>query len=286
MWLVSFTVLATACEKDDFITREEQLAIDRDLIATYLTENNIEAEELPSGVHYAIEEEGTGLTPEANQLVTIRYEQYLLDGTVINSTGPDSSVTFNISSALPGVQQSLLLLKEGGKGIFLIPSNLAFGTSSSDLIPPNSIFRFDLELVEVVTQEEQQERQQAADIAIITDYIANNEIENVDSTESGIYYFFEEEGEGDRPTASSAVTVRYTGYLLNGQVFDQTPGETTRTFPLSGVIPGWTEALQLFQRGSKGTILLPSAMAYGSTGTNGIPPNTVLAFDIELVDFE
>ncbi|MEM1324864.1 MAG: FKBP-type peptidyl-prolyl cis-trans isomerase [Bacteroidota bacterium] len=282
MGLAVVAILATGCEKDQFITTEEQIEIDAALIDDYLMNNGIDAQESPSRIRYVIETPGTGATPTANQQVTIRYEQYLLDGTYINGTDADSSVTFNISTALLGVQQSLVLLKEGGKGTFIIPSYLSFGTNSSDVIPANAIFRFEIELLEVVTEA----KQLAKDVELITDYLADNEVQDIDSTASGIYYFFEDETEGDKPTANSTVTVRYRGYFLNGDTFDETQGEATATFSLNGVIPGWKEALQLFPKGSRGTFLLPSVMAYGPSGNGTIPPNTVLAFDVELVDFE
>ena len=104
-------------------------------------------------------------------------------------------------------------------------------------------------------------------------------------TATGLYYIIEEEGTGGHPSASSNVTVRYKGYLLDGTVFDETSGSATATFTLGNLIPGWKEGIPLLQKGGKGKFFLPSKLAYGRGGSGSIPPNTPIAFDIELVNF-
>ncbi|MEM0993666.1 MAG: FKBP-type peptidyl-prolyl cis-trans isomerase [Bacteroidota bacterium] len=279
-FIVLFTSLAifSSCMRDDgFLTVEEQFEIDTQLIEEYLAANNLTAQATNSGLHYILEREGTGETPVANQIVRIGFRQTLLNGTPI---AEDSSITFNISTAILGLQESLTILKEGGKGTFILPSYMAFGTSSSDVIPPNSVIIFELEFFEIITPE----RQLAIDVETIEGYLEENNI-TADSTASGIFYFFEEEGTGENPARGATVTVKYKGYFLDGTVFDETENDETATFPLNNVIQGWQEGIPLFKKGGKGTLLIPSALAYGVNGRGDIPPNTVLAFDIELVDF-
>ncbi len=79
--------------------------------------------------------------------------------------------------------------------------------------------------------------------------------------------------------------VKYKGYLTDGTVFDQTTGSLSATFSLSGLIEGWQEGIPLLKKGGKGTFFLPSALGYGPSGAGSIPPNTVLIFEIELLDF-
>ena len=108
----------------------------------------------------------------------------------------------------------------------------------------------------------------------------------VDSTASGIYYVHTVLGSGAAfPSATSDVTVRYKGYFLNGEIFDQTDGTSTATFNLSQLIAGWREGIRLMKKGGKTTMLIPSGLAYGTEGQGSIPGNTPLAFDIELVNF-
>jgi FKBP-type peptidyl-prolyl cis-trans isomerase len=80
--------------------------------------------------------------------------------------------------------------------------------------------------------------------------------------------------------------VKYKGYLTNNQVFDETVGNNSIEFSLSGLIPGWQIGIPLLQRGGKGVFYLPSALGYGSRYAGTIPPNSVLIFDIELLNFD
>ncbi|MCH5231228.1 MAG: FKBP-type peptidyl-prolyl cis-trans isomerase [Muribaculaceae bacterium] len=114
---------------------------------------------------------------------------------------------------------------------------------------------------------------------------ANLKNPGVHVTDSGLQYVVEKEGEGKQPTATSEVTVHYTGKLIDGTVFDSSinRGEPT-TFPLNRVIPGWTEGLQLMKEGGKYTFFIPSDLAYGPNGIpNVIPPHSTLIFDVELI---
>jgi FKBP-type peptidyl-prolyl cis-trans isomerase FklB len=103
---------------------------------------------------------------------------------------------------------------------------------------------------------------------------------------SGLQYKVLVEGKGKKPKASSTVTTQYSGKLLDGTEFDSSykRGEAA-TFPVSGVIKGWTEALQLMSEGSKWELYIPPDLAYGPAGTGGgaIPPNATLIFQVELI---
>lgn len=108
-------------------------------------------------------------------------------------------------------------------------------------------------------------------------------------TESGLGYEILAEGEGDdKPAANSLVTVHYAGRLTDGTEFDSSYRRgRPATFPLDQVIPGWTEGLQLMSRGAKFRFTLPPELGYGARGAPpAIPPNAVLEFDVELIDFE
>lgn len=115
---------------------------------------------------------------------------------------------------------------------------------------------------------------------------ANKGKPGVKTTASGLQYQVVSEGKGPKPTANDTVRVHYTGTLLDGTKFDSSvdrgqPAE----FPLSGVIPGWTEGLQLMPVGSKFKFWIPANLAYGEQGTPGpIGPNQTLVFDVELLE--
>jgi FKBP-type peptidyl-prolyl cis-trans isomerase FkpA len=126
--------------------------------------------------------------------------------------------------------------------------------------------------------------QLATDIALIKQYLADRSLTAIE-TESGLHYIITTEGSGNHPTLASNVEARYKGYFLDGRIFDQTMGSATAEFPLSAVILGWQEGIPKFKKGGAGVLLIPSRLAYGPGGRPGIPGNTVLIFDIELVDF-
>lgn len=119
-------------------------------------------------------------------------------------------------------------------------------------------------------------------------FLADNKAkEGVKVTDSGLQYKVNSEGTGAKPAADSTVKVHYTGKLIDGTVFDSSVerGEPAQ-FSLAGVIPGWTEGLQLMTVGSKYTLFLPASLAYGDNGTpdGSIGPNQALIFDVELLD--
>jgi len=104
------------------------------------------------------------------------------------------------------------------------------------------------------------------------------------TTASGLQYQVIKEGTGAKPTASDQVEVNYEGKMLDGTVFDSSIARgQPATFPLAGVIAGWTEGLQLMKEGGKYRFFIPSKLAYGETGAQTIPPNSVLIFDVDLI---
>ncbi|MEM7145128.1 MAG: FKBP-type peptidyl-prolyl cis-trans isomerase [Verrucomicrobiota bacterium] len=114
----------------------------------------------------------------------------------------------------------------------------------------------------------------------------NAKKDGVTTTESGLQYEVIEAGDGAKPTAADTVKVHYHGTLIDGTVFDSSVerGEPT-TFPLGGVIPGWTEGLQLMPVGSKYRLYVPSDLAYGERSPSPkIGPNSTLIFDVELLE--
>lgn len=119
-------------------------------------------------------------------------------------------------------------------------------------------------------------------------YLERNKAkEGVKVTESGLQYEVLREGTGEKPKATDKVKVHYRGQLTNGQEFDSSyargkPAE----FPVNGVIKGWVEALQLMPTGSKWKLVIPAALAYGdrSPPGSGIPPNSILVFEVELLE--
>ena len=114
----------------------------------------------------------------------------------------------------------------------------------------------------------------------------NKKQEGVITLPSGLQYKILKNGNGPKPKASNTVKCHYEGRLINGAIFDSSirRGEPAE-FPVSGVIAGWVEALQLMNTGSKWQLYIPSELAYGSHGAGqSIGPNETLIFDVELLD--
>ncbi len=113
----------------------------------------------------------------------------------------------------------------------------------------------------------------------------NKDKEGVKTLPSGLQYMVLKEGTGKSPSASDTVTTHYHGTLIDGTTFDSSYDRgQPATFPVNGVIAGWTEALQLMKEGSKWRLFIPSDLAYGSQGAGDvIGPNSALIFDVELL---
>ena len=138
-------------------------------------------------------------------------------------------------------------------------------------------------------QKDMQQKQEAAAQKNAKDgvkFLADNKAKaGVKATASGLQYKVEKDGKGAQPKADDTVTVNYRGTLIDGTEFDSSykRGQPA-TFPVNGVIKGWTEALQLMKAGSKYQLFIPADLAYGPAGRPTIPPNSTLIFEVELLD--
>jgi FKBP-type peptidyl-prolyl cis-trans isomerase FklB len=145
-------------------------------------------------------------------------------------------------------------------------------------------------------QQEMQAKMEAEMAKVVTKnqeegaaFLAENaKKEGVVVTESGLQYKVLEPGDGDSPGAADVATVHYRGTLIDGTQFDSSYDRgQPATFPVGGVIAGWTEALQLMQPGAKWQLVIPSELAYGERGAGqDIGPNATLLFDVELISVE
>ena len=117
---------------------------------------------------------------------------------------------------------------------------------------------------------------------IITEYIVDNNLTAI-ATGTGLYYVVDTPGNGTQPNSQSTVTVAYKGYLTNGSVFDESDSSGI-SFSLTSVIQGWQEGIPYFKEGGSGILLIPSELGYGSQATSGIPANSVLVFEVALID--
>jgi len=228
-----------------------------------------------SGLKYEIVKKGDGASPNADDSVTVHYEGKLLDGTVFDSSYErGETISFPLNGVIKGWTEGLQLMQEGGKYIFTIPSELAYGEAGAGgVIPPNADLIFTVELIKV---------DENKDIAFLEE---NKKKDGIKVTESGLQYKVLLEGTGKSPKDTDSVTVHYEGSLIDGTVFDSSykRGEVI-DFPLNRVISGWTEGLQLMKEGATYKFFIPAELGYGRRGSPGsIPPNATLIFKVELI---
>ncbi len=189
------------------------------------------------------------------------------------------------------------LLKVGDSITFDVPAKDLFEKSfrgqMPDSIAPGSKITFAIGVEEAVSQAAYANRinseQLGIDAKIIDNYLSQNSIE-AQTTDSGLRYLVSQEGTGPNATPGSQVQVHYHGTLLDGTKFDSS---YDRGQPFSfvlgqgRVIQGWDEGIALLNKGAKATLYIPSSLAYGERGSPPtIQPNSVLKFDVELVDFQ
>jgi FKBP-type peptidyl-prolyl cis-trans isomerase len=155
------------------------------------------------------------------------------------------------------------------------------------------------EVREVLTKYQQAEHAKAAEKnrqtgeAFLTDNKSKDGIQTktitlADGKTAELQYKVITEGTGEIPKSTDTVNVNYRGTFIDGKEFDSSAkhGGQPAKFPVTGVVRGWTEALQLMKVGSKWQVFLPSALAYGDAGRPGIPPASTLIFDMELVSID
>ncbi len=167
--------------------------------------------------------------------------------------------------------------------------NADFAQAVADVLSGNPTALTDAEAQQIVTEflqkqeEEKGKEAREAGEAFLAD---NATKEGVVVLPSGLQYLVLEEGKGKKPAATDQVKCHYEGRLIDGTVFDSSyrRGEPA-TFPLNGVIAGWTEGLQLMGEGAKYRLFIPYNMAYGTRGAGAsIPPYAALVFDVELLE--
>ncbi len=212
-----------------------------------------------------------------------------------------------------GLEHALMLMSPGDSGVFQISADSLFaktfgGQPMPPFIKPGSMMTFFVKVDKVQSQEEamadQQEMMQQQmidaqshateqlkiDETKIQEYIKTNKLENVQKTDGGVSYIVTNPGTGAVATAGDKVTVHYKLSFLDGKEVESSyKGGEPFTFTLGQgqVIPGWDEALQKLNKGSKAILLIPSPMAYGEQDRGPqMPGNSILRFDVELVDVQ
>jgi FKBP-type peptidyl-prolyl cis-trans isomerase len=271
--LFSLVLTTVACNKDANKNYDSENEAD---ILKYIEANNLDAEKTPSGLYYVIEKKGNGVQPNSDNNVIVSYKSNYINGKPFAESDEHGQV-FSLQNTLLGLAEGFALLNEGGEAKLILPSRLAFGNQDYNSVPAGSVLVFD---VKIIATEEGIDRINENQI---TQYLEKNNLTNIaKKSTSGLYYIVDSLATGDKPNINSTVSVKYKGSFLNGDIFDETK-EDTAHFILQRLIPGFQEGLLLMNEGSSGQFMIPSRLAYGFYGQNGIPPGALILFDIELI---
>jgi peptidylprolyl isomerase len=226
-----------------------------------------DAAKTPSGLASLVLQPGTGKTrPLANDLVTVNYTGWTTDGKMFDSSFARS---FPLDRVIKGWGEGVQLMVVGEKRRFWIPQAIAYNGMAGR---PAGMLVFDIELLDVNPNPATPPPDVAAPPA------------DAKRTASGLAYKSLRAGKGGaQPTEKSEVTVHYTGWTTDGKMFDTSVDKGQPiSFPLGGVIAGWTEGLQHMTVGEKMRFWIPEKLAYKGER----PPRGMLVFDVELISFK
>jgi len=234
-----------------------------------------------SGLASKVLQKGTGTKkPAAADTVTVHYSGWTTDGKLFDSSVKRGAPTsFPLSGVIKGWTEGLQLMVEGEKRRFWIPGNLAYGDTAAGGRPAGTLV-FDVELLSIKEAPATPAAPPApADVAAAP--------ADAVKTASGLASKVLQPGSGTaKPAAEDTVTVHYSGWTTDGKLFDSSVQRgQPASFPLNGVIKGWTEGLQLMVVGEKRRFWIPGNLAYGDTATGGRPAGT-LVFDVELLSIK
>lgn len=273
--------LLNSCLDDSTESPLERWQSDVRAIDSHLTQNSLVAVKDGSGVRIVVDKLGAGLPPNNGNDIQVKYKGMLFSN---GSVFDDGTATGKLPDYIVGWQAGLSLLPPGSIATLYIPSVYAYGPSGRGSIPPNAILVFDVE-VESVTRTAAQISRLKADSIAIDQYLETNEI---DATEdpSGIRYTIEEGSGVVSPYIHSQVRVKLVGKLMSDgfKFFDDIlkPGDDFSS--LVGNYPhGLIVGLQLMKEGDKATFYVPSGLAYGTNSYTGIPSNSNIIFEVELL---
>lgn len=266
------------------------------------------------GIEYTFIKEGKEKPTDGEYVVYHFTAKTATDSTFLSSYDQPTPAYLQYSDSTPGISgidEVFSNLKKGDSVVVKAAAEKVFGPNLPPFLALGQDVTISIGVIEILKEEvfqdyfndlfeASQKKQTDTDIKIIEDYVAENNL-NATKTESGLFYVIEEEGDGPEVEEGSTVGVNYTGYVLDGTVFDTSLEEVARAnnkfmegrpyepiefqVGMGRVIPGWDEGLQHLRKGSKAKLLIPSTLAYGNQQVSPeIKANSVLIFDLEVTD--
>jgi FKBP-type peptidyl-prolyl cis-trans isomerase len=289
---MAMAISVAGCKEDN---NDELIRQEMQLLQEYLANNNITQEPTESGLYYIPLVEGTGMQPTQNTWIDFEFTGMLIDGTIFATSDEGTAEEYNIgvegqiygpvrakvgNLPLSGLREGLQLMKVGETAQLIIPSSLALGGSGSPDVPSYSTLIYTIELLDAFDDPAAHEQQK------IWEYLAENQFDELDSTESGLYYIREKPGNGPVFRDGNVVAVTYSGQYLDGREFDTNVGSDPLTLmvPSDEYIEGWNEGIKLMRDQEEGILIIPYKLGYDKDGRKNqfgveiIPPYTTLVY--------
>lgn len=273
------------------------------LICSLLAQAQKDFKTSPNGLKYKIYTHVKGKKAVVGDVIRFHF---------VLRTDKDSVLSSTYNSGIPVVtpvrastyggdlSEGFQMLAVGDSGTFLVSAD-SFYDGQKMPVKSGSVLAITIKMLKISSSleyaQEMQKKQEsmakkmndrkAAEPALIEQYV-KDKCPNAIKTASGLYYIIETDGAGPHPAAGQTVVTHYTGKLLNGATFDSDKDNTfSFTLGEQQVIAGWDEGFALLKKGSKAKFIIPSSLAYGEQGANGmILPYTPLVFEVELVDIK
>ncbi|WP_379085171.1 FKBP-type peptidyl-prolyl cis-trans isomerase [Pedobacter sp. UC225_65] len=278
--LLGVILIFNSCKKE----YESIEDIDDAKIQAYIKSNNLPAVKDPSGFYYQVLDPGTGGVMQNKDSVFYNVTVKSLSGNVYFSPTVFSNTGNYLGYVTPDAyREALYAINRGGKVRVIVPSYMAYGKNGSGPVPSNEVI-----VSEITTYLETKQWQ--IDDRLINEFITAKNL-TMTKDPSRVYYNISQVGTGTQVSKFSTVTVKYAGRFLTGTIFDQTTGDATLVAAINALVPGWGKVLVGLKKGTKVRLIIPSDLGYGSqdrkdstTGAVTIPRNSILDFDIEIVD--
>ncbi|MFP3948924.1 MAG: FKBP-type peptidyl-prolyl cis-trans isomerase [Longimicrobiales bacterium] len=267
----------------DSSTAPEPFSVDDVVFDDELTVDQADLQETDSGLYFHDEAVGDGPQPTAESIVSLHYTLWLPDGTLLADTRQEGErVSWDLATTglIPGFEEGILGMSEGGVRILVVPPELAYGEAGTDdgAIPPNSGLVFRIELVAVDAAFDVNDVVFADELSVTVD--------DLQETPSGLYFHDTVVGDGTQAADGSTVEVHYTVWLPDATLVEDTrdsEGTVEIQLGVDPLIEGFEEGLLGMKDGGTRILVLPPELGYGSSGQGEIPPNSGVVFRIELL---
>jgi FKBP-type peptidyl-prolyl cis-trans isomerase FkpA len=261
---------------------------------------------LKSGIYYKLVTKGNNTyKPIPGDYVLMNDRVYLNDSMVFDSYILNDNQPVPATIIKPmfngDIMEGIMQLSKGDSAVFLIPADSVYRNGYyPEYAKPCDMVKYQIQLIDVKSKADYKREQDSLQLAmskvdsiLIANYIKREGIKDAQYLPNGLVIANIQKGEGANASSGSMVSVNYTGRLLNGTTFDsnvlpQYNHVEPFLFQLDRgkVIKGWDQAILQLNKASKAKLLIPSGLAYGTRGNGQIPPNTVLIFDVELVNIQ